>query len=436
VNQGDVFVALEGATTDGHHYVAQALQQGAVAALVRKDRLSPCPASCLEVQDPLAALQFLAAAHRRALPTRIIALTGSVGKTTTKDMIYELLSPHAEVLKTRGNRNSQAGLPTEVLRMNPKTMWMVAEVGMSHSGEIARLTKILQPQFGLLLSIQAAHSANFKSFADIAAAKGELVSELPEESTLIYNADDSWVARSAKKFSGSKWSYGFSGAETNLRGILEPFTGWMETGFHFLVKEERYRFMLPLVGKMAAQNALAAAAAAYVAGLSPKHFTNVFRRLSPSAHRGELFMTTKEGLMVDDSYNASPFAMRAVLEEYAKLSSDTYRWLVLGDMLELSEEELNHRQLGQQLWMAQPDALTLVGPRMKWTIDEVHKVWRQHHRSSPEIQWFETVGEAIDHMPSSLPQRARIWVKGSRGIGLDAWVKQAISRFDAARVRS
>jgi len=416
VKPGDIFIAIPGARVDGHDFVAQARASGAAACLVsRWDHLDD-KQGCILVRDTGKALVYLAACHRRALPTQIIGITGSVGKTTTKEILATLLSAVFRTKKSAGNLNSTIGLPVQILELRDKDQWMVAEMGMSFPGEIAALAKMAKPDIALWTAVRAVHMANFENLDGIARAKAELVENLARDKTLVYNRDDAFVTRYCKDFRGKKLSYGIREPAARVRARIEPYPDWKGVNFDLWVgNEEKLELYLPLVGRYNVYNALAACAAAAAAGVPPAELKYSLKTVRTLRGRASLHDFEGNTVFVDDTYNASPTAVDQVLRSFATLSPKTWRWLLLGDMLELGPQERQiHADLGRRLATYGFDRITLVGPLMA----EAHEQLQRQAPPRCQIEYFASVDQAVSLQVAAHPH-GRIWAKASRSIHLE-----------------
>lgn len=319
LERGDVFVALRGARVDGHDFVSEALQKGAAACLVDRAELTSLYENCIAVSDTLAALGYLASAHRKSMNTRLIAITGSVGKTTTKDILYQIVSASYVARRTIGNFNSTVGMPIQLLKLRPEDEWMIAELGMSTPGEIRTLMKMAQPDYGLWTSVQAVHLANFDSVDGIARAKAEMVEQLGTDKTLVYNADDPLVVKFCGDFTGRSVPYGIINPGVEVSGRIHPFSDWSSVSLTLKVTGRSTQLRIPLVGRYNAYNALAACAAAYAAGFNIQDFSLGVRQIRPAQHRSDLMVFGRDIRLVDDTYNANPHAFFQVLRSFAPL---------------------------------------------------------------------------------------------------------------------
>src|SRR6266446_3442007 len=268
VQPGDLFFAGKGERMDGHDFVKQGLQKGAAAAVVRKDQLTrySTKARLLPVADTLVALQTLATAVRRLWGKPLIGVTGSAGKTTTKEAIAHVLSTRFRVLKSEGNFNNHFGLPLMLFKLEPGQEIAVIEMGMSHSGEIAALAKIAHPELGVVTNVAPVHLEFFKSVSDIARAKYELIESLPAGGTAVLNADDEYVSQFGRDFKGKVVTYG-TRPPADVRAENIESRGAEGSAFDIVMEGLRQRALLPLVGAHNIGNALAAVAVGLERGI-------------------------------------------------------------------------------------------------------------------------------------------------------------------------
>ncbi len=336
VAPGDLFFALSGPNFDGNQYVDQALQKGAVAAVA--DGL-PGSDRVLRVADSLQALQQLATKARVEWAGNVVGVTGSAGKTSTKEMVAEMISVKLPAEKTQGNLNNHIGLPLTLLRLDEGARVAVIEMGMNHAGEIRALAEIAKPNVGVVTNVGWAHIENFESREGIAAAKAELVDALGPQGVAVLNADDERVAAMAKSHTGRTILYGQSPA-ADLRAEDVEYS---LDGVRFRVGETK--FDSQLTGHHSVSNLLAGMAAASVYGVAPSDLTERVRNLRPAKMRGERI--THNGILVyNDCYNSNPDAVRAMLDVLRDTPAKR-RIAVLGEMLELGRwAEPLHRDVG------------------------------------------------------------------------------------------
>lgn len=347
LERGDLFFAVKGERLDGHEFVEQALHNGAVAAVVRKDQLArfAVKTRLLAVDDTLHALQTLATAVRRLWGKPVVGVTGSVGKTTTKEAIAHVLASRFRVLKSVGNFNNHFGLPLMLLKLQPEQEIAVIEMGMSHAGEIAALAKIAQPEIGVVTAVAPVHLEFFKSVAEIARAKYELIASLPAHGTAVLNADDEYVCQFGRDFKGRVVRYGLK-ASADVRAENMEQHGHDGSTFDLIVDGYRERARLSLVGQHNVSNALAAVAVGLQRGLTPSETVAALATLSPADKRGQVLQLGNI-TVINDCYNSNPKALNAMVDTLAAMPAKR-RIVVAGEMLELGStgEEL-HRQSGR-----------------------------------------------------------------------------------------
>jgi len=426
VCEGDVFVAIPGEKVDGHRFVDQALASGAATCLISSTAGIQNPDKCILVPDTIQALCYLAASHRRAMPARLIGLTGSVGKTTTKDILHAILDVACRVRKSEGNYNSTIGLPMQLLKLQPEDDWMIAEMGMSYPGEIETLTQMATPDIGLWLSVQAVHMANFTDLDEIARAKAELVDNLEPDKKLVYNLDDPLVAKYSGEYSGSHITYGLTRPDADFKARIMPFPDWTGAEFEIRHGDERpVTLKLPLVGRYNVSNALAACATAVTAGFPLSELAYGIRKVKAPQGRSNLMTFQEDIRLVDDTYNANPHAVKNVLRAFAPLPSKYYRMLVLGDMLELGAEEATiHASMGQLIAGYGFDRVVLVGKLSEHAYLAIKECPFQGR-----LEYYRTSQEAVEHMKPDIPAHSRIWCKASRSIQLEKVSKYLINHL-------
>jgi UDP-N-acetylmuramoyl-tripeptide--D-alanyl-D-alanine ligase len=406
VRPGDLFVALPGVRVDGHDFVEQAHSRGATAALVARPLAARLPQ--IVVPDTLAALARIAGAERNAGGYRVAAVTGSIAKTTTKEILAALLATAFRIGITHGNRNSESGFPVELCNLPADVEWMVAELGMSHAGELDRLGAIAQPDLLLYTVVAPVHLEFFASIDAIAEAKAELIPHLRADGTLVLNAADPRVAAFDGRFAGRALRYGVPAssdlwvAEYRSRGLLGAYVGLRGPLGELDVE-------LPLAGRHQADNLLAAATAALVLGVAPGAIAATARTLKPVARRGEVLTLAGGVTVVDDSYNASPEAVTRMLD----LLADTpgRRIAVLGEMLELGESSPTfHRQVGAHAG-TRADLVIAVGGAAAAELAHAANDGKAHHVRDADA----ALALVRDHLRAG----DVVLVKGSRGIALD-----------------
>jgi len=361
VGSSQLFFAVKGERLDGHDFVEQALEKGAAAAVVRKDQLGRYPGETrlLAVEDTLVALQTLATAVRKLWGKPLIAVTGSAGKTTTKEAIAHVLSARFGVLKSEGNFNNHFGLPLMLLKLKPEYDVAVIEMGMSHAGEIRALAKIAQPEIGVVTNVAPVHLEFFDSLAGIARAKYELIESLPAGGVAVLNADDEYVSQFGRDFKGKVVMYG-TRATADVRAENIQSKGPEGVEFDLVIGSLREHARLPLVGEHNVLNALAAVAVGVERGLKPSEAVGALATLAAADKRGQVLQVGNI-TVINDCYNSNPKALEAMVDALATMSAKR-RIVVAGEMLELGPagEEM-HRRAGQHV--AEKDIDVLLGVR-------------------------------------------------------------------------
>lgn len=414
---GLLFVALKGARVDGHEFAAEAVSRGARAVLGERVP-SALPEGCpvITAADPAAALSALAVLVKKRAGFRLVAITGSSGKTTTKEFTTAILSRRFAVERTPGNQNSAVGFPMAVLNLPRVPDWMVGEMGMSAKGELSRLSRSFEPDVATITNVAPAHLAFFDSIDDVARAKSEILDGLKADGTFVANADDARVVAIASRWKGRSLRFARF-AKADVRG--EAFQqGETETRFRLKTPAGEAAITLPLPGIHQAVNFLAASAVAIAAGASPEDCAAAAPGVAPSPHRGEFRRHASGALLYDDSYNANPAALRAALDTLAGFAA-TRRIAVLGDMRELGEDEdIWHRELGRYA-SSRADRLICVGELARFYGEEA--VETGFPRDA--VQNVLTAEEAARLLEGMLRDGDVVLFKGSRAVELDRAVE-------------
>ena len=340
VAPGELFFAVRGERLDGHDFIASALERGAIGAVVSLARVATLTDAVLAsplliVEDPLHALQSLAAHVRRHWGGRVIAITGSAGKTSTKDAVAATLGARFRVLKSLGNLNNGFGLPLQLLRLEQEHEFAVIEMGMNHAGEIAQLARIAAPDWGLITNVGMAHAENFPDGqGGIARAKYELVEALPASGVAFLNCDDPYVSQFGRDFAGKTVYFGAGPcADPQLEAVREGDSLELDV----LSNGQTATIKLPLVGRHNASNAVAALAVAREAGVTLNEAVKALEALAAGDKRGEVLALTGKwtgATIINDSYNSNPEALKSMIQALAARPA-LRRILVAGEMLEL-----------------------------------------------------------------------------------------------------
>ena len=419
---GELFVALKGDNRDGHAFVADALARGAGAAMVthRPEGVAE-DAPLLVVGDTLEGLRSLAAAARARMQGRVIAVTGSLGKTTVKEMLAAMLATQGRTHAATRSFNNHWGVPLTLARMPRDTDWAVIEIGMNHAGEITPLTRLARPDVALVTTVAAVHLENFESVAGIADAKAEIFAGLGPEGTAVIPADNDHAGRLRAAAEGHA-QLSFGEGEADIR-LVEATPGAEATSLRVEIRGAPAFVRLPAPGRHLALNATAALAAAVAAGADPARAILGLSAWAPGAGRGarEAVTLGPEGLdgtiaLIDESYNASPASVRAALAVLgmAEVEHDIgriargRRVAFLGDMLELGPEEAAlHAALAEAPEMAAIDRVHTCGPRMR----ALHDALPPGRRG----QWFEDSTAMAEAVRRLVDAGDVCMVKGSNG---------------------
>lgn len=429
---GSLFVAIEGERLDGHDFAGEAIERGASAVLVARPVLPELLAVDLRgddppgwperwetpvqivVDDPVWAMQEAAAAWRAGLPVRVVGITGSVGKTSTKELAHAVLSARYCTFKSPGNRNSILGLPPALFELRPEHERAVLELGMYTTGEIARLAQITRPAIGVVTMIDAVHMSRAGSLENIVAAKQELVEALPVDGVAILNQDEPLVMGMQAHTAARVFTYGLDERADVWADEIESM-GF--NGIRFTLHHERDRLhvQVPLLGRHSVHTALRATAVGLVEGLT---WEEIVGGLQDEAM--ELRVITAPGphgsLLLDDTYNASPASMLAALNLLHELPGRHIA--VLGDMLELGPAEEESHQLVGRRARAVSDILVAVGERARLTAYEAVIAGLP----ADQVVWVSSAAQAIPVLQKLIEPGDTVLVKGSRAVGLDTVV--------------
>jgi UDP-N-acetylmuramoyl-tripeptide--D-alanyl-D-alanine ligase len=416
VAAGGLFVAVAGERVDGHDFLGAAAAAGAVAAIVtRSDAALPC----VVVDDPVAALGRLAAGvHARLVAggLQTLAITGSSGKTSTKDLLGQVLAAAGPTVSPPGSYNNDIGLPLTVLSADPQTRFLVLEMGSRGPGHIARLCRVARPRIGVVLNVGSAHLGEFGSPEGIAAAKGELVEALPEDGTAVLNADDPRVLAMASRTHAAVLTTG-RGEDAAIRAVDVSLDDAARARFTLAAAGEEHPVALQVVGEHQVANALSAAGAALAAGMAPAAVAAALSAAGPrSRWRMEVSRRDDGVTVVNDAYNANPESMQAALAALAGLSG-TRRIAVLGAMAELGPDSAaEHERLGRHAAAAGVDLIVAVGPDAVGIADGAAAAGRRAGEESVHVPDRAAARELLSEV---LRPGDVVLVKASRSYGLE-----------------
>ncbi len=424
VECGELFFAVKGERLDGHDFVEPALGRGAIGAVVEKRQLARYsnPSGLLAVEDTLAALQTLATAVRKIWGKTAIAITGSMGKTTTKEAMAHLLAIKYRVHRTKGNFNNHFGLPLGLLTLEPEYDVAVVEMGMSHSGEIAALARIALPNQAVVTNVAPVHLESFDSIAGIARAKYELIESLPHDGTAVLNADDEYVLQFGRGFKGKVVLFGFkpaAGVLADVRAENVEVLGPEGTRFDLVSREMRQPVRSPLLGKHSVYNVLAAAAVALEHGITLSEIAAALPSLEAADKRGQVVQVGNIKVLYD-CYNSSPRALMAAVDTLAVMPARR-RIVVAGEMLELgpTSEQL-HRECGR--YIAGNAAGNRAGSKLDFLLGVrglAKPMVEAARESGMKAEFVATPEEAGEWLARETREGDVVLLKASRGVKLE-----------------
>ncbi|PUB14474.1 UDP-N-acetylmuramoyl-tripeptide--D-alanyl-D-alanine ligase [Paenisporosarcina sp. OV554] len=421
IQPGDLFIPFKGEKVNGHQYVAQAFEKGAAAALWQKDEPNPPQdVPLLFVEDSEKALQQMARAYRNEHQATFIGITGSNGKTSTKDLVAGVLSPYFRVQKTAGNFNNNLGLPITILSLDEDTDFAVLEMGMSGYGEIEFLSTLAKPHFVAITNIGEAHMQDLGSREGIAKAKFEIVAGLQPKGCLFYDGDEPLLRPFIQKMNDEKLvpsinTISFGSDPSNAVSVqsIEATENGSEFNVSGLINDQ---FMIPVLGKHQVKNALVAILIAQKAGLTNEQIKDSLKNVTLTDMRMQVIPAKNGSLFINDAYNAAPTSMKAAITFIRETTIRPEKWLVLGDMLELGDDEQKyHEELAEYITPQDFAGVCLYGPRMKWLYDKLQSLF-----ADAQVVWSENDYEPIRNtLKSSTSSNSIILVKGSRGMALE-----------------
>ena len=361
IQPGALFIAIRGDRFDGHAFVLDAIARGASGVLVAEPPTAAVPVAVIEVADTLRALQDLGRAVRRASGAKVVAVTGSAGKTTTKEVTAELLAARYRVFRNTGNLNNHIGLPLSLVGLREGPDVAVVEFGMNHPGELRTLVGIAEPDVRVWTNVGDAHVGFFGSRAAVAEAKAEILEQASAETLVVANADDPLVMAHVARFPGRRVTFGESaGADVRATAVVDR--GFDGATAEVVTREGAWAIHVPLPGRVQLMNVLAAAAVALELGITPREIAARAAALTPVARRGRTTRRADGARIVDDSYNASPAAVEAMLGALAATPTAGRRVAVLGEMLELGEAARDlHESVGRAAARAGVQMLVAIG---------------------------------------------------------------------------
>jgi UDP-N-acetylmuramoyl-tripeptide--D-alanyl-D-alanine ligase len=428
-SNGELFFGIKGENFNGGDFIAEAYRKGASAAVIGRNqdiKLSGIDRYLL-VNDSVEALQVLAKTIRKNIANlKIVGITGSAGKTTTKEMTFALLKDSFKAKKTEGNLNNLYGLPLCLSRLKGDEEVFVAEMGMSFAGELKQLVEIADPDVGVLLNVFPVHTVNFDSIEDLANAKAELFQNMRKDAAVVYNLDNEWSARIGNQYEGRRITYGIESKGTLWAKHIE-FNGFEGTDVNLVVEGSEYKISIPRFGMGNVYNFLAAAAIAFAMGVGPQEFDRRIKSMAYAAGRGNVFKLRENITVLDDSYNSNPVAMEMLLGFLERYRADGRKVVIAGDMLELGRRELEeHFKIGKIVAKSDIDLLITIGKLSRNMIEGA----LEEGMNQTAILHFENSSEAAKEIAKLIEKNDLVLVKGSHGIHTEVIVEKLKKSFE------
>ena len=423
---GDLYIGIRGDRFDGAEFAGAAIDAGAAGVVVPRGWKGRRDAVVIEVDDTTVALQALAHAIRTESGTKVVAITGSAGKTTTKEVTSEFLEARYRVVRNRGNFNNHIGLPLSLIELRQRPEMAVVELGMNHAGEISTLVRIAEPDVRVWTNVGEAHLGFFASLDAIADAKAEILEGAAASTLLVANADDPRVTARIGAFRGRVVTFGIEGDAADVRASAVVDRGIEGTSARVTTRHGAVEITTPLVGRANLANILAATAVAEEFGVPLDSVAARAARLRPAAHRGEIVRLLSGVTIVDDSYNANPTATKLALDVLTA-SPAARRIAVLGEMLELGERSAElHAEVGRAAATAGVDLVLAVGGEPARALADAAVAAGM---AAASVRYFTTSDEAADAAAALVRRGDLVLVKGSRGVKTD----RVVDRLRAER---
>lgn len=420
VKENELFVAIKGENHDGHDFIDEAFRNGAAGAVVEvipEDKQNSYTGDLIRVNSTTEALGRIANAWRKTFPKlKVICITGSNGKTTTKEMTYSLLSVKNKTLKNTGNLNNQIGLPLTLLKLDKSHRMCVSEIGMNDFGEISYLTEMAEPDIGAITNIGRAHLEKLGTVEGVAKAKGELVKDFNSENTFIVNMDDKHIRAIAEHTNCNKLSYSLEDKDTDIHAENINTESMELIRFDLVIREESIPVKLKGIGKHNVMNALCASGIAYSLGYSLEDIRDGFENYKPVNMRLEVIETPQGFKIINDSYNANPDSMSSALRELSGMKNENRIIAVLGDMLELGKNSSSeHRSIGEYINTLNIDMVITYG--------ELSKNINESLNQSVVNKHVDTHQKAANYLIENASANDIVLLKGSRGMQMENTIK-------------
>lgn len=435
ISKGNLFVALKGENFDGHDFTQTALKQGAAGILAHdEEKINQIQGdkkfAVIKVADTLTALGDLAHEWRKRFSIPVIGLTGSSGKTTTKEMIAAIMSRKKNILRTEGNLNNLIGLPQTIFRLASQHELVILEMGTNTRGEIKRLTQIAEPNIGLITNIGPAHLAGFGSIEVVREEKTDLLFNMPSSGVAVINLDDEAIATASEKWNGGKVTFSMSpNADITVNEIEKNGAKGMR--FNLVIGGNTQKVEMKIAGLHHVYNAMAAAATAVAAGMDFQTVAEGLAAFRPFSGRMEMIKLRNGAFLLDDSYNANPASVREALMTLKDLKAGHNGYVFLGDMLELGDQaDEMHRKIGMLIATIGINALFLQGE-----FSRVTSGGAMEGGLSPENIFFLSGDEnGSAYLKAHLKKGDWILVKGSRRMKMEKFVAQICDDFGSDKI--
>jgi UDP-N-acetylmuramoyl-tripeptide--D-alanyl-D-alanine ligase len=428
--KGDLFIPLKGEKFDGHDFISDALSAGAVGFLIQKGSENKLQqqnedTTTISVGNTLTALGDIAHFWRKKCKAKVVAITGSTGKTTTKEMIATIAGLTKKVIKARGNYNNLIGLPLSILQIEDRHEVAVMEMGTNTPGEIGRLTLIAEPDIGLITNIGPAHMEGLKTLDAVRQEKCDLFRHMSQTGVAVINIDDKKLLISEKEWRGQRVTFGFS-ENADVSADTVKTKGKRETIFTIKIGKFRQEITLSTVGKHNIYNALAAAASSCALGLEYPTICQGLMAFQPISGRMEIHELNNGAFIINDTYNANPVSFHAALETLRDLKGNYHSMVIMGDMLELGDRaEEMHEGIGSLMADTEVGTIFLRGRLSPATAAGALK----RNMSRDQIVFFETPDEIIPHLLSTIKKGDWILIKGSRQTKMEDTVRKIMEVF-------
>jgi len=432
IGQGCLFIPLRGEKYDGHDFLTAAVRQGAAGVLLQKDFQTRLPVwgeavSVILVEDTLTALGDIAHARRKKIKARVLAITGSSGKTTTKEMVAGIAELAFNVAKTQGNFNNLVGVPMTLLNLRARYDVLILELGTNRRGEIERLTRIAEPDIGLITNIGPAHLAGLKSLDIVREEKCDLIRNMSSSGIAVINGDDEALKTFGSLHDGRKITFGFS---PDVDVAAENIVGLGRHGIKFILRlrERRQEINLSATGEHNIYNALAAAASSWALGIEQTVISQGLTAFKPVSGRMEILPLKNGAFIINDTYNANPASVREALKTLNFLRENHHSTVIMGDMLELGDHaDQMHEDIGRLMADTGVGTIFLRGRLSQATAAGATK----RHMPQERIFHFETKEEVIKPLKQILKKGDWILVKGSRLMMMEEIVRAIVDEFGA-----